>query len=143
VISDITEDIFDNDEVIFELAQAISSSDVPIFDMRATIPDSGRIIFELVAARFDSCLPVSDRPVGISKITTTKRSPRSGRLKIAQQFTAGIPFDQFKLESVKRTTEVRGGFEASVVRFTDSVSHYAAHPSSELLGYCQPSAART
>ena len=80
----------------------------------------------------------SERPVARYGKTPCSTSPLSGRLTIAQQFTAGIRAKEMK--SVERTAE--GGCQSStlsVVRFTDFVAN-ASLPSDESLGYCQPSA---
>jgi hypothetical protein len=63
----------------------------------------------------------------------------SGRLTIAQQFTAGIGCK--RSESVKRTADDKGLIlcSFSTVRFTD-YPQVTAHPSDESLGYYQSSA---
>jgi hypothetical protein len=70
-------------------------------------------------------------------------SPRSGRLIIAQHFSAG---NRIALEnkSVKRTTEfILSRASASAVRFTDWGFVFGRDPTDESVGYYQSSAART
>jgi len=65
-------------------------------------------------------------------------SPRCGRLRLAQQFTAGITGNG----NVVRERTAEGGFQTStlsIVRFTDFVAS-ANLPSDESLGYWQSSA---
>jgi len=67
-------------------------------------------------------------------------SPQSGRMIVAQQFTAGVNSSR-DLQSVKRTAEsLRSDFSA--VRFTDFL-WALANPSDESLGYYHSSALRT
>ena len=69
-------------------------------------------------------------------------SPQSGRLILAQRFIAGRK-KEFATKSVKRTTDKSElSAYSSVVRFTDSF-YLCRQPSSKLLGYLHPSAART
>jgi hypothetical protein len=67
-------------------------------------------------------------------------SPHSGRMIVAQQFTAGIGSEKIVVREAdgwNRSSQI----DASVVRFTDFISH-ACHPSDESLGYFQSSAKR-
>jgi hypothetical protein len=70
------------------------------------------------------------------------QSALSGRLTIAQRFIAGTRRIS-RRSPVKRTTE-RGQYRAAAFsRPLHGLDFLSFHPSSELLGYCQSSAART
>ena len=69
-----------------------------------------------------------------------KAVPRSGRLIVAQHFSAGS-LEAVWIESAKRTTE-RFLTNISAVRFTDSPFSLAV-PSTKVLGYYQSSATPT
>jgi len=68
-------------------------------------------------------------------------SPSSGRTKIARRSIAGNAH-RAKSKSVERTAEMLAA-KSSFARFTGLGSHLSLDPALKVLGYYQPSAART
>src|SRR5258706_6588695 len=85
--------------------------------------------------------------VSMKTVRKAVNRPRSGRKTIAQRFVAGKGYFQ-EFQSAKRTTEAGRGFGSHKPPFSRPLhgltgfQNYLA-PSTEVLGYCHSSAART